>query len=333
MKISSQLIDRYLNDTCTPLEREIVQEWYRSFESESEPLLNLSETQQQELNQRMLNQINKNISARKVYGQKTLKHAVYTRIGLVATLLLVLGLFLIRTERKNKFLKADESLATAVSIIHNASSISKKQLLPDGTVIWLKPNSKITYSENFLTNQFRQVKLDGEAFFDVKRDTLHPFIITSGNMNTKVLGTSFNIKAYENLDQAEVSVISGKVLVYLTKPLNKKNRTALLLIENQKAVYSKTTIGLQKQMDFTLKIWKKDSFSFNDTPISDVVRILEKQFSVKIEVTDPEIRTYTLRADFNHQNLPNILELLSKSLGISYQISGDHIQISKSKQE
>lgn len=333
MKISSQLIEKYLNNTCTPQEREIVHEWYSSFESEPEPLSHLSESQQRELNQRLIGQIDRNISLLEGHRQKRPAYINYSAIGLVATLLIVLGLFLFRTAQPDAPKRTGGPVATALVVIHNGSTILKRQLLPDGTVIWLKPNSRITYAEKFSAHKFRQVSLSGEAFFDVKRDTLRPFIIKTGNINTKVLGTSFNIKAYGNSDRAEVSVITGKVLVYLDKPINKKRNTAVYLLPNQKAVYSKATAELQKENDFTLKIWKRDNFSFDDTPIPEVIRILEKHFSIKIQVIDPEINKYTLKADFNHQNLPNILELLSKSMGVSYQISGNQIQISKNEQE
>lgn len=333
MKISSELIDKYLNDTCTPREREIVHEWYSSFENETEPLSYLSEAQQQELNQRMISQIDRNISLQEGYNRKRPAYIRYSAIGMAATLLIVLGLFFFRSPQPDAQKKTGMPAATALVVVHNSSSILKRQLMPDGTVIWLKPNSRITYAENFSVHKFRQVSLSGEAFFDVKRDTLRPFVIKTGNINTQVLGTSFNIKAYANSDKAEVSVITGKVLVYLDKSSHKKGKTALYLLPNQKAVYSKTTTELQKEKDFTLKIWEKDNFSFNDTPIPEVVRILEKHFSIKIQITDPEIDKYTLKADFNHQNLPNILELLSKSMDVSYQISGSQIQISKNEQE
>ena len=333
MKITFELIDKYLNDTCTPLEREIVQEWYSSFENEPEPLSYLSESQQQELNQRMTNQIDRNISSQEASTRKRPAFISYSAMGLAATLLIVLGLFFFRTAQTDAPKKNGMPAATGLLVVHNSSSTLKRQVMPDGTVIWLKPDSRITYAENFSTHQFRQVSLSGEAFFDVKRDTLRPFIIKTGNINTKVLGTSFNIKAYDNSDKAEVSVITGKVLVYLDKANPKKRNTAVYLLANQKAVYSKATTKLQKEKDFTLKIWEKDSFRFDDTPIPDVVRILEKHFSIKIQITDPEINKYTLKADFNHQNLPNILELLSKSMDVSYQISGNKIQISKNQQE
>lgn len=333
MKISSKLIDKYLNGACTREERDFVHEWYNSFETEDEPLLYLSESQQQELNQRMMDGINNNIHSLEGKTQKKSAYFRYSTIGIAATMLLIFGLFLLRTKHPDTQNKIS-LLETADQLVVNSSStISKRQLLPDGTVIWLKPHSKISYAKHFTGQKFREISLNGEAFFDVKRDTLHPFVIKTGNINTKVLGTSFNIKAYDNSNKAEVSVITGKVLVYLNKVINKKSKAELYLLPNEKAVYLKTTSDLCKEKDFTLKMWRKNNFTFDDTPVPEVMRILEQHFAIKVKIMSPEINKYTLKADFNNQNLPNILELLSKSMDINYQISGNQIQISKNQLE
>jgi transmembrane sensor len=331
MKISSKLIDRYLNDTCTAHERELIHEWFNSFENEDEPLSYLSATQQEELNRKMLHKIDKNIRSGEISGLKKLKRLRYITTGMAATLFLALGFFLFRTEKPDIAKKNTLSTASESVMVRNLSKIMKRQLLPDGTSIWLKPNSKITYAKNIALSQIREVTLNGEAFFDVKRDTLHPFIIKTGHINTKVLGTSFNIKAYDGADQAEVSVITGKVLVYLDKNFKNKGIRAVYLLPNQKAVYSKTTTDLHKKNERTLGIWEKDTFTFNDTPLSEVVNTLEQHFRVKIEIEDAEVRKYTLKADFNKQNLPDILELLSKSMDLNYEISDKQVLINKNK--
>lgn len=331
MKISSKLIDSYLNDTCTAHERELVHEWFNSFENEDEPLSYLSATQQEELNRRMLHKIDENIRSGEISGQKRPGRFNYTGIGMAATLFMVFGFFLFRTEKPPVPQKINLPTAAELVRVRNPSKIMKRQLLPDGTSIWLKPNSKITYAKNIAASKIREVTLSGEAFFDVKRDTLHPFIIKTGHINTKVLGTSFNIKAYDGADQAEVSVITGKVLVYLDKGLKDKGTSEVYLLPNQKAVYSKTTTNLHKESNRTLSMWEKDTFTFNDTPLSEVANTLEQHFKVKIEIENTEVRKYTLKADFNKQNLPDILELLSKSMDLNYEISDKQVWINKNE--
>lgn len=332
MKISATLIDKYLKDSCTAEEREQVQAWYRSFEHEEEPLAGLSELQQQALNHRMLDQINYNISQSEIKIAKRTTYFKYFSIGLAATLLVLLGLFLFQAEQPAKTnSKINLAAVSDLIMLRNDSKKMKRQVLGDGTIIWLKPQSEIVYPKSFAKTKFREVTLNGEAFFDVKHDNAHPFIIKTGNVLTKVLGTSFNVKAYDNSESAEVSVITGKVLVYLDKKANPKHTSEVYLLPNQKAVYSKATTDLHKEKDQSLKIWEKDNFAFDDTPILEVVKILEKHFLVHIQILNPEIKKYTLKADFNKQNLPNILELLSKSMDISYEILDNQILINKNE--
>lgn len=332
MKISTTLIDKYLKDSCTAEEREQVHAWYRSFEQEEEPLRGLSELQQQALNHRMLDQIDYNISQSEIKSKKRTTYFSYFYVGLAATLLVLLGLFLFQTEQPAKINnKINLAAVSDLMLLRNDSKKMKRQVLSDGTIIWLKPQSQIVYPKTFANTKLREVTLNGEAFFDVKHDNKHPFIIKTGNVLTKVLGTSFNVKAYDNSEQAEVSVITGKVLVYLDQKTAHKHNSEVYLLPNQKAVYSKTTTDLHKEKDQSLKIWEKDNFSFEDTPIQEVVKVLEKHFLVHIQILNPEIKKYTLKADFNKQNLPNILELLSKSMDISYEILDKQILINKNE--
>lgn len=332
MKISTTLIDRYLKDSCTAEEREQVHAWYRSFEQEEEPLAGLSEIQQQALNHRMLEQIDYNISQSEIKSKQKTTYFSYFYIGLAATLLVLLGLFLFQTEQPAKINdKINLAVVSDLMRLRNDSKKLKRQVLSDGTIIWLKPQSEIVYPKTFANTRLREVTLNGEAFFDVKHDNEHPFIIKTGNVLTKVLGTSFNVKAYDNSERAEVSVITGKVLVYLDQKNDHKHNTEVYLLPNQKAVYSKATTDLHKEKDQSLKIWEKDNFSFEDTPIQEVVKVLEKHFLVHIQILNPEIKKYTLKADFNKQNLPNILELLSKSMDISYEILDKQILINKNE--
>ena len=85
-------------------------------------------------------------------------------------------------------------------------------ILEDGSIIWLKGNSSLTYPEHFV-NATREVSLIGEALFEVAKDASHPFVVHSNGMNTKVLGTSFNIRPIGN--HVEVVVFTGKVAVSL----------------------------------------------------------------------------------------------------------------------
>lgn len=107
--------------------------------------------------------------------------------------------------------------------------------LPDSTKIWLNKNSRLLYPEKF-AGELRDVNLYGEAFFEVVSDTANPFIVYAGNTQIKVLGTSFNVKAYEDEDEVEVIVVEGRVEFSSTYEKGKKK---VNLKVNEKATYKK----------------------------------------------------------------------------------------------
>jgi len=159
-----------------------------------------------------------------------------------------------------------------------------KITLSDGTKIWLSPSSRLVYPQYFSGNT-RAVKLTGEAFFDVAPDKIHPFIIQSGSLSTKVLGTSFNIKSYQENELASVTVVTGEVHVSIAHP-DDKNSGGLQLHSNQRAVFHKSTQVLQKENYSYASILlgeREGRFVFEGIPVVEVLEELERQYNITIK--------------------------------------------------
>lgn len=226
--------------------------------------------------------------------------------------------------------------------VENLRRRIRREVLPDGSVVWLQPDTWIAFSAKF-AGEKREVKMSGEAFFEVNRDVSRPFIVYSGDLMTRVLGTSFNIKAYKNSGSAEVSVFTGQVSVSLPEGGAESGKTnsgesELLLVKDEKAVFSQREKLLKKKIYSTdkepeLNIWKKNTISFDNTPVKEVVKALNREFGVSLRVaqSDPQLNEYLLRADFTDQNLPDILQMLEKSLGLTYEIAGKEIVLKRDK--
>jgi transmembrane sensor len=168
----------------------------------------------------------------------------------------------------------------------------------------------------------------GEAFFEVHKDHQHPFIIYSGGLVTRVWGTSFRIRAYQNIP-TEVSVATGKVSVRIPK----QNAAEVMLLPNQRVTYLKAEDALKtdkKTKDASMQMWQKARLSFNNMPLNEVMRRLNKRFGVSISTEDEALSHFVLDADFTDQNLPAILEMMEKSLELSYEFNDKGI-ILKSK--
>lgn len=171
----------------------------------------------------------------------------------------------------------------------------------------------------------RKIQLEGEAFFEVSTDSLRPFLIYSDNVITRVLGTSFRIRAYEDIP-VEVSVLTGRVSV----KLKEENASELILLPNQKATYQKSIDLLKKGIELkgsALSIWKKETMTFDNQSIKEVIDVLNKEFKVNIAVEDEKLLDYVLKADFTDQSLPSILEMLQKSLGVEYELNNQQIKL------
>ncbi|PWG79008.1 FecR family protein [Pararcticibacter amylolyticus] len=326
-KIPNQLIDKYLRNECSKEEEEFLLNWYASFEESPDPVESLPEDQQEVLKDRMLGKIRGNLKYdHRIISQE--KHSkvrgLYPLVSLAAAAFLI---FLVFTFYFSNSRREGNPVFQSNVTLSNRSSSLKKYILPDGSSVWLKKSSSLTFLSK-PGDKTREVNLQGECFFDIKQDKLRPFIIHSGELCTRVLGTSFNVKAYGGSRKSEVSVVSGKVFVYVQKN-GKQEMPGVTLLSDQKAVYQSGSRNIRKEQEkgSDLKIWEKRSVSFKDEPLSNVTAVLSETFNVKINITDQRFQGYTLNADFTGQSLPVILEMISKSLDVNCEITDNRIVI------
>jgi len=335
-EISPELIRKYINKTCTPEEVRLVEDWYSSFEGEADPLAGISNQQRQQIQHEMFDGILENIqTSEKIEKPASGKIRIfyYALTGIAATILLVVGMKWFASQSINQ---ADLNQEV---VFENTTKSIRRQVLSDGSVVWLQPKTSIRYPKQFY-GKLREVRLKGEAFFEVTKDPAHPFIVYSREVVTKVLGTSFNIKAFDNMPSIEVAVVTGKVTVGIANQVSaKKNDSStqneVTLLPEQKAVFLENKHALEKQEISDgrvndVRIWEKTTVSFDNIPLKTVARTLEKEFDVSIRLEPQQLNDYVLRADFSGQNLADILEMLEKSLNVSYKIQEKQITI-KSK--
>jgi len=331
--ISPDLIRKYIAGTCTPEEKDAVHNWYASFENDKDPIIDLELKQQLELRMRMLGQIRANIqSSHNNHRQKRNRVFMYGGIvSLAAALIVILGFLLYNVgligEKPGK-----STLTAGVSkdiIVDNQTQTIQKHTLSDGSTIWLSPMARIEYKKDFDAHK-RIVKMVGDAFFDITKDKGRPFIIYGGGVITKVWGTSFSVSTGKDAGDTEVAVLTGKVSVKVEEPGGKE----LMLLPNQKAVYSKVSHQLSKNNTPSvskMNIWKKEDFSFDNATVSHVVKVLNEKFEVDITIADEALDQYVLKADFTGQSLPEILFIMSKTLNITYSIDDEKIVLHQIK--
>ncbi|MBB6271639.1 ferric-dicitrate binding protein FerR (iron transport regulator) [Pedobacter cryoconitis] len=231
--------------------------------------------------------------------------------------------------------KTHEPVSTAVNpttwILKTAEPGEiKKVILPDSTEIWLNAGSSVRFPENLKHAAIRTVSLTGEAFFKVKKDPLHPFVVQSSILRTRVLGTSFNIRAWAG-HNAEVTVLTGKVAV--SKDSAGIQTAMVHLLPNQKAVYNIHSALLKKEnaADTESAVsWTTGKMVFDQLPVKEVLETISRRYGVEI-MTKDSFDGCKLTARFNNVSLTEVMKTLKLTLDIHYTINQHTIYIKGGK--
>jgi transmembrane sensor len=237
----------------------------------------------------------------------------YSQMQMAASIIVIIGLstwFNYSTAIENLLFP----LVYEKSVTQSGENVTIR--LSDGTLIHLNAESVLKYPNRFSGNT-REVYLEGEAFFEVAKDKKHPFIIHSSKMDTKVVGTSFNILAYPNQKKQEVSVVTGKVSVSST--VTKQN---VLVFPGQKATIEKETNNLKAHSQInisTIASWRKNILVFDDITVNEVVATLERHYGVKIKIQNESLQNLIINASFEEAEPEQVLNLLCKSIDASFK--------------
>ena len=246
----------------------------------------------------------------KAQSQTTRIISIITRIAAVLTLpLLAFTVWSLFLQEKSKELAQNE---ITWHEIQSPAGMRSHVVLPDGTDLWLNAESKIKYGIPF-TRGNRHVELTGEAFLKVVKNENVPFIINAGAASVKVLGTQFNVKAYPEDELLEIALVEGSVEFTGTTAEGKK--AAATLIPNDFLAMNKTTGKYHLESKNLNKhiSWVKNIIIFDETPMPEVAKTLERWYGVKVVVADAEINKYRFTTTFENESLFRVLELLELS--------------------
>ena len=326
MTLSQDLIKRFLQNNCTEQECLAVENWYFSFEKNLDGISQMSDEEQIKLKNEIYQKIKRKIHPFEPVQTTQIRWLGYTwRVA--AVLLVFVGCWAyFKTAKPTPKM----AILTGWVKFENVSPKDLKVNLPDGSAAVLKPNTQLSYRDS--KQKTREVTLTGEAFFDVRRDETRPFYVFTGKITTKVLGTSFNIKAYADGQKAEVAVVSGKVTVYEKDVAGKKDN-GVVLTPNLKVVYfdqeAHFITGIVERPEI-IKTVKTESFSFNfqDTPLADVLKVLEKTYGIEMVLENETLGQCRLTGRLEKMPLFEKLDIITRSLNATYQIKGTSILVS-----
>jgi transmembrane sensor len=224
-------------------------------------------------------------------------------------------------------------------------------ILPDGSVVTLNSGSNLKYSSSGFNSGSRSVALIGEGFFNVTKDSLKPFYVTTPGIKVKVLGTTLNVKAYPDENTEETTLVSGKAEIYSISDKPEKEKP-IVLKPNQKAVFLKSenhfltsnktivspestpvklkTVNLQSYSKTEQTIsWKENRLIFDNESFSSLVIRIERWYNVKIFVNNPELNSARFTGKFDKETLEQVLNALVTVTPFKYSIKQNLITISK----
>ncbi len=238
----------------------------------------------------------------------------YAISGIAAAIILVFGLVNVIKDKDSSM----KQFATGLTI-SNASE------LPDGSNVMLNINTALNFPEKFKKN-VREVSIFGEAFFEVKPDPERPFIIHASGLDIKVLGTSFNVEAYPGSDFVQVTVNTGRVLVY---PSGKNEDLGKTLTAGEVATFSHKSGIISKGVNDDLNVlsWKTGVLTFKETRLTEVFNAFEQKYQKEFVVADSSILNQRLTARFENQPLDDALETLSLIFNIKFENKESYILV------
>jgi transmembrane sensor len=312
----TKLIAKYLSGECNPKEEELLISWYE----------NLNDNEQEFFNNNLhdieLSKLTslKNITDKLKFKEKSPAkqkviqwHSKTTfRWSVAASLLLFISSILIiytsKSARNNSY-----------QIIYAATGKIKKIKLVDGTQVWLNAKSSLSISQNY-NDDTREVKLNGEAYFDVEHMPSKPFIVKTNYLNTEVLGTAFSVSAYDNIKHHEITVKRGKVRVS-----NDKNVLAELTYKKKISYDTNTkTINLSNSDDLDELLWINGILVFNDEPLQDIAIQLQNKFGYRFIFKNNDVKNIRLTATFeNDIKLIDLMEVLKSATQVKYKINNE----------
>lgn len=299
------LLKRYLQGNTTQEENERIANWYDKLPEASH--VGLSAEERAGLEKSMLRKIHHTTTP-----IKPIRH--WLRYAAAVLIVASLGGFAI----KNYFFKPQPT------VVQTGVGVSRQVRLPDSSIVVLNASSTLYIDADFGKEQ-RNVKLEGEAFFEIRANATRPFNVQHGHLTTTVLGTSFNIRAYPGEQQARIAVASGRVKV----AVNGSENQPYLLNYQETLQYNNGTGSIARGKEDTSAIgqWQQKVLNFSNNTLPEMIAELRRQYpdSIRLYTTGTDTTHYSI--SFHQESIKNILTVLESLTGITYKKEDGHIII------
>lgn len=305
------IIDKYLSGKSAPNDEKQLNVFFDSYQHEK------NELSDEELNRIKIEARNKILSASSSssnYFNIFNKKFINVAASIAFLFVISLGLIYVLSPSNSN------SNMNLLSNIEIGFGEKESILLPDGSKVIINGGSKFQYPEKFGPNK-REVFIDGEAFFEVEEDLNKPFVVQSGQISTKVLGTKFNVRAYEKDSDIKVSLIEGRVVVSERKKSSQDDRN-IELKPNQQIVYVKTDNYFNiTEFDRAKTMgWQNNVLIFNYETLENVLLELKRSYGISIKFADKSVLKKRITTKFDDESIDTIIEIFKVFTNQDYQI-------------
>ena len=210
-------------------------------------------------------------------------------------------------------------------VVEVPDGAKSKITFPDGSIVWLNAGSKVKYDSNF-AKASRKVELTGEGYFEVSKNKELPFVVSTGKLSVKVLGTKFNLKSYEEDSELKVTLKEGAVKVgdFLI------DAAPVELKPNQRFTLRKADLSMQVDSVDASHIdnWRNGAMTFDKVPLEEIAKELKRLYNIPIRIESDKLKQIVYYSDFQENvSVEKALEILSSGNKFRYEIKSEEIRI------
>ena len=332
--INKELLKKFLNNTCNADELALVTEFLR--QPNADEILHeimvedagdtwYDPEKGNNLNEQKISDWNNRVHQRISAFQQP-RHKVYKLSFLKYAAIWAIVIFTVGGYGLYQLKKHQQPISTAMVISRTPTGKLIRLQLADSTIVYLNALSSLKYPENF-TGKLREVELDGEAFFEVKHDSKHPFIVHTEKLKVQVLGTSFNIKSYNNDKDVTVTVATGKVGVSVSALKNLKTE---MLLPNKQFTYYKTSekVNVLDVDAEDSRSWETGLFIFKYETLENITNRLARWYGVTFIIKEQVLMQQKYRLKQKNVDLNTVMRSLSNTdQGFHYKIKNKKVII------
>jgi transmembrane sensor len=307
------ILEKYNLGECSQEELLIVNRFFKAIENQEIPVFK-NESDQHQIGIELKNKIDKAINPEPEIISNIFKFSSIYKFAAAAVVIICLSLGYLFVNNQSFSAKNE------IALFQTANGKKQEVVLSDGTKVHLNAGS-IFKAPKVFSGTKREVYLEGEAFFEVAKNDKMPFVIISNKLNTQVVGTSFNVKAYPNNKNIEVAVMTGKVKVF-------DQVSEVYLTPNQKVIYEKASGKLQTQTVSEIanyNAWMNGIMVFEKKSMEEIIRDVSRNYDVEIELVGENIKKCVLNVRFENDSLETVLRILCSYTDAKFIRSGNKI--------